>query len=164
MTIELSRVFFLNKLFSVGARLVIHAVSHVCTVTSSTLGPYVLRACKHLQSGVHRFLSQNNSDRGQLYFTPKRNDEMGGPCGSYGEERGVHRVLVRKPERKRPLGRSRRRWEDNIKMDLQEMGGGCGNWMELVQDRDRWRALVSTVMKLRVLKNAGNFLTSCRTN
>ena len=53
-----------------------------------------------------------------------------------GKGRGVHRVLVGKPEGKRPLGRSRRRWEDNIKMDLQEVGGGCGDWMELAQDRD----------------------------
>jgi hypothetical protein len=67
-----------------------------------------------------------------------------------GEERGVHRVLVRKPARKRPLGRPRRRWEDNIKMDLQEVAGGCGDWVELVQDRDRWRALVSMVNNLRV--------------
>ena len=66
------------------------------------------------------------------------------------EGRGVHRVLVGKPEGKRQLGRPRRRWEDNIKMDLQEMGRGCGDWMELVQDRDRWRALVSTVMNFRV--------------
>jgi hypothetical protein len=64
--------------------------------------------------------------------------------------RGVHRVLVRKPEGTRPLGRPRRRWEDNIKRDLQEVGGGCGNWMERAQDRDRWRALVSTVMNFRV--------------
>ena len=67
-----------------------------------------------------------------------------------GEGRGVHRVLVRKSEGKRPLGRPRLRWEDNIKMDLQEMGWGYGDWMELAQDRDRWRALVSTVMNLRV--------------
>ena len=66
------------------------------------------------------------------------------------EERSVHRVLVGKPEEKRPLGRPRRRWEDNIKMDQQEVGGGCGDWMELVQDRDRWRALVSMVMNFRV--------------
>ena len=58
--------------------------------------------------------------------------------------------LVGKPEGKIPLGRPRRRWEDNIKMDLQEMGGGCGDWIELAQDRDRWRALMSTVMNLRV--------------
>ena len=66
--------------------------------------------------------------------------------------RGLYRVLVGKPEGKRPLGRPRRRWEDNIKMDLQEVRGGCGDWMELTQDRDRWRALVSTVMNLRVPK------------
>ena len=67
-----------------------------------------------------------------------------------GEGRVVHRVLVGKPEGKRPLGRPRRGWEDNIKMDLQEVGGGCGDWMELAQDRERWQALVSTVMNFRV--------------
>ena len=71
--------------------------------------------------------------------------------------RGVYRVLVGKPEGKRPLGRPRRRWEDNIKMDLQEVGGCCDDWMELAQDRDRWRALVSTVMNLRFQK-CGQFL------
>jgi len=60
-----------------------------------------------------------------------------------------HRVIVGKPEGKRPLGRPRRRWEDTIKMDLREMGGG-EDWMELVRDRNRWRALVNTVMNLRV--------------
>jgi hypothetical protein len=54
-----------------------------------------------------------------------------------GEERGMHKVLVGKPEGKRPLGRPRRRWEYNIKMDLQDVGGGCGDWMELAQVRDR---------------------------
>ena len=67
-----------------------------------------------------------------------------------GEGGGVHRVLVGKPEGKRPLGRPKRRWEDNIKMDLQEMGGGCGNWMELAKGRERWRALLSTVMNFQV--------------
>ena len=62
----------------------------------------------------------------------------------------MHKVLVRKPEAKRTLGRPRRRWEDNIKMDLQEVGRGCGDWMDLAQDRDGWRALVSTVMNFRV--------------
>jgi len=66
-----------------------------------------------------------------------------------GEERGVHRVLVWKPEGKRPLGRPRPRWEGNIKMDLREVGEG-GDWIELAQDRDRWRALVNTVMNFRV--------------
>ena len=66
-----------------------------------------------------------------------------------GEGRSVRRVLVGKPEGKRPLGRSRLRWEDNIKMDLWEVGGG-GDWMELVQDRDRWRVLVNMVMNFWV--------------
>jgi len=72
-----------------------------------------------------------------------------GHVARMGEERGVYRVLVGKPEGKRPLGRPRRRWEDNIKMDLREVGGD-GDWIELAQDRDRWRALVNTVMNLRV--------------
>jgi hypothetical protein len=67
-----------------------------------------------------------------------------------GEERGVHRVLVEKPEENRPLGKPRIRWEDNIKMNFQEVGGGCGDWMELAQDRNRWRALVCTVKNFRV--------------
>ena len=62
-----------------------------------------------------------------------------------GERGDVHRVLVGKPEGKRPLGIPRCRWEDNIRMDLREVGGG-GDWVELAQDRDRWRALVNTVM------------------
>ena len=72
-----------------------------------------------------------------------------------GEGRGMHRVLMGKPEVKRPLGRPRRRWEDNIKMDLHEVGGGWEDWMELAQDRERWRALVSTVMNFRVSKMRG---------
>ena len=66
-----------------------------------------------------------------------------------GEGRVVYRVLVRKPEENRPLGRPRRRWEDNIKIALREVGGG-GDWMELAQYRDRWRTLVNTVMNFRV--------------
>jgi hypothetical protein len=74
---------------------------------------------------------------------------IAGNVARMGEGRGVHRFLVGKREGKRTLGRPRRRWEDNIKMDLQEVGG-CGDWMELAQDRDRWRALVSAVMNFRV--------------
>ena len=73
-----------------------------------------------------------------------------GHVARMGEDRGVHRVLVWKPEGKRPLERPRRRWEDNIKMDLQEVGGVRGDWMELAQDRDRWRALVGRVRDFRV--------------
>jgi len=72
-----------------------------------------------------------------------------GHVAHMGEGRSVRRVLVGKPEGKRPLGRSRLRWEDNIKMDLWEVGGG-GDWMELVQDRDRWRVLVNMVMNFWV--------------
>ena len=75
---------------------------------------------------------------------------MGRACSAYGGDRGVQRLLVGKPEGKRPLGRPRRRWEDNIKMDLQEVVGGRGDWMELAQDRYRWRALVGTARDFRV--------------
>jgi hypothetical protein len=67
-----------------------------------------------------------------------------------GEGRGMYSVWVRKPKGKKPLGRPRRRWEDNIKMDLQEVGCGCMDWIELAQNRDRWRALVNAVMNFRV--------------
>ena len=67
----------------------------------------------------------------------------------------MHRVLIGKPEGKSPLGRPRLRWEDKVKMDLQEVGGSCGDWMELAQDRDRWRAFVGTVRNLRVPKIRG---------
>ena len=72
------------------------------------------------------------------------------------EWRCVYRVLVGKPEGKRPLGRPRRRWEDNNKIDLQGVGCGGMDWMELAQDRDRWWVLVNAVMNLQVPQNAGN--------
>jgi hypothetical protein len=68
-----------------------------------------------------------------------------------GEERNVYRVLIGKLERKRPLGRPSCRWEDGIRVDLGEIGWGSVGWIQLAQDRDRWRALVDTVMNLRVL-------------
>jgi len=74
-----------------------------------------------------------------------------GHVAHMGMRRGVYRVLVGKPERKRPLGRARCRWEDNIKMDLQEVGCEVMNWIELAEDRDRWQALVNAVMNLWVL-------------
>ena len=67
----------------------------------------------------------------------------------------MHRVLVGKPEGKRPMGKPRIRWEDNIRRDLQEVGGSYGDWMELAQDREKWRALVGTVRNLRVPKMRG---------
>ena len=84
-----------------------------------------------------------------------------GHVACMGEGRGIYRVLVGKPEGKRALERPTRRSEDNNnKMDLQEEGCGSMDWIDLAQDRDRWRALVSTVMNLRVPENAGNFFTS----
>ena len=85
-----------------------------------------------------------------------------GHVARMGVQRGVYRVLVGKPEGKRPLGRPRRRWVVNIRMDLQEVGCGHVEWIGLAQDRDRWRTLVSAVMNLRLTWNAGNFLTSCK--
>ena len=73
-----------------------------------------------------------------------------GHVAHMGEERRVYRVLVGKPEGRRPLGGPRRRWVDNIRMDLQEVGCGYMDWIELTQDRDSWRTLVSAVMNLRV--------------
>ena len=75
---------------------------------------------------------------------------MGGACSAYGERRGIYKVLVGKPEGKRPLARPRFRWKDNIKMVLQEVLCGGMDWIELAQDRVRWRALVNAVMSLRV--------------
>jgi hypothetical protein len=76
----------------------------------------------------------------------------------YRERRDVYRVLVEKPEGKGPLGRPRRRWEDNIKMDLQEVGCGGMDWIELAQDRAKWRLFVNALISLRVPKNGVNFL------
>jgi hypothetical protein len=85
-----------------------------------------------------------------VWVVKSRRMRWAGHAARMGEDRGVHRVLVGKPEEKRPLGRPRRRWEDNIEKDLQEVGGCRGDWMELAQDRDRWRALVSTVRNFQV--------------
>ena len=73
-----------------------------------------------------------------------------GHVARMGDERGVYRVLVEKPEGKSPLGRPRRRWVDNVRMDLQEVGCGYIDWIGLAQDRDRWRTIVSAVMNIRV--------------
>jgi len=98
----------------------------------------------------------DNEELNDLYSLPNivrviksRRMRWEGHVARMGEDRGVHRVLVGKPEGKRPLGRPKCRWED-IKMDLQEVGGGRGDWMELAQDRDRWWALVGTVRDFRV--------------
>jgi hypothetical protein len=85
---------------------------------------------------------------------------MCGACNTYGLRRAANRVLAGKPEGKIPLVRLRRRWEDNIKMDLQEVRCESVDWIDVAQDRDRWRARVNAAMHLRVQQNAVNFLTS----
>ena len=85
-----------------------------------------------------------------LWVVKSRRMRWAGHVARMGEDRGVQRVLVGKPEGKRSLERPRRRWEDNIKMDLQEVVGGHGDWIELAQDTDRWRALVDMVRDFRV--------------
>jgi hypothetical protein len=75
---------------------------------------------------------------------------MGRECSTHGEKMNAYRILVGKPEGKRPLGRPRRKWEDNIRMDLREIGWSGMDWIDLAQGRDQWRALVKTVMNLRV--------------
>ena len=99
----------------------------------------------------------HNKELNDLYFSPYivrviKSRIMGwaGRVARMGEERGVCRVLVGKPEGKRPMGRPGRRWVDNIRMDLQEVGCGHVDWIGLAQDRDIWRTLVSAVMNLRV--------------
>jgi len=99
----------------------------------------------------------HNEELNDMYSSPNivrviksRRMRWAGYVARIRERRGVYRVLVGKPEGKGPLARPRRRWEDNIKMDLQEVGCEGMDWMELARDRDSWRALVNTVMNLRV--------------
>ena len=98
----------------------------------------------------------NNEELNDLYSSPnivqviKSRMRWVGHVARMGEERGVYRVLVGKPEGKKPLGRPRHRWVDNIRTDRQEVGCGYMDWIGLAQDRDRWRTLVSAVMNLQV--------------
>ena len=96
----------------------------------------------------------HNEGLNDLYSAPNivqsRRMRWAGHVACMGEGRGMYRVLVGKPEEKRPLGRPRHRWEDDIKMDLQEVGCGGIDWIEVAKDRDRWQALVNAVMNLRV--------------
>jgi hypothetical protein len=100
----------------------------------------------------------HNEELHKLYISPSiiriiksRRMKWAGHVARMGEKRNAYRILVGKPEGRRALGRPRRRWEDNVRMDLREIGCGGMDWIDLAQDRDRWRALVNTVMNLRAL-------------
>ena len=117
--------------------------------------PYIYVGC--IVCIIYFIFSTINEELNDLYSSPNiarvkksRRMRWAGHVARMGEERGVYRVLVGKPERRRPTGRLRRRWVDNIRMDLQEVGCGYMDWIGLAQDRDRWRTLVSAVMKVRV--------------
>ena len=134
-------------------------MSHVCTGTQTRTHTqtYIYIYIFIFKLYIHVYIKLHNEELNDLYSLPNivrvvksRRMRWTGHVARMGEDRGVQRVLVGKPEGKRPLGRPRRRWEDIIKMDLQEVGGGHGDWMELAQDRDRWRALVGMVRDFRV--------------
>jgi hypothetical protein len=106
---------------------------------------------------IREWRKLHNEDLNDLYSSPSiiqviksRRVKWEGQVACTGERRGVSRILLGKPEGKRPLGRLRRRWEGNIEMDHQEVGCGCMDWIELAHCRDRWQALVNVVMNLRV--------------
>jgi hypothetical protein len=103
-----------------------------------------------------------------LYSSPSiikmiqvKEDNIGGACSTNGAKRNAYRILVRKPEGKRPLGRFRRGWDDNINMELRDIGCGSMAWIDLAWDRDQRKALVNTVVNLQVPFNVWKFLSSC---
>jgi hypothetical protein len=117
---------------------------------------------------LRRIFGLHNEELHRLYSSPSiirmiqsRRIRWAEHVARMGAKSSTYRILVEKPEGKRPLGRSRRRWVDYIKMDLRETGWGGVDWIDLAQDRDQWRALVNTVMNLRIPKNFGRFLSSC---
>jgi hypothetical protein len=117
----------------------------------------VLRRIFGPKNDVTRVEKTKKEERNDLYSSPNivqviksRIMRWVGHVARMGESRGVYRVLVGKPEGKRPLGRPRHKWEDNIKMNLQEVGCGDTDWIDVAQDRGRWRAFVNVVMQLWV--------------
>ena len=131
-----------------------------CSLTPSVFFPYcqkLNRMFVHCFIYIYLFIYLFNEKLNDLYSSPNtlrviksRRMRWAGHVARMGEERGAYRVLVVKPDGKRPLGKPRRGWVDNIRMDLQEVGCGYVDWIGLAQDRDRWRKLVSAVMNLRV--------------
>ena len=117
--------------------------------------------------GTGEWKKLHNEELNDLYSSPSivwviksRRMRWAGHVARMGERKGVYKILVGKPEGEGLLGRPKRRWENNIKMDIQEVECGYIKWIDLAQDRNRWRALATAVMNLRVPLNAGNFLSS----
>jgi hypothetical protein len=137
------------------------------TVTNSSV-PLKQDVTLWMCSSCEGYSLVTDVDLSKLYCSPNiirmiksRRMRWAGHVARRGERRGVNRVLVGKPEGKRPLGRPGHVCVDNIKVDLLEVGCGEMDWIDLAQERERWRALVNAVMNIRVPYNAGNFLTSC---
>jgi hypothetical protein len=146
--------------------IVIHLIVQFCELISGVSTVLVISALLKIIISAN---SCNYNLINDLYSSPNivrviksRRMRWAGHVADMGKRRDVYRVLVGKPEGRRPLGRIRHRWEDNISMDLQEVGCGVMDWIELAQDRNKWRALVSAVMNIRVPLNARNLLTSCK--
>ena len=135
-------------------------IRHVTMRTSLTVECRVHCACVTLCTVSYvtgEWWRLHNEELNDLYSSPNivrviksKRMRWAGHVARMGEDRGVYRVLVRKPEGKRPLGRPRHRWVDNIRMNLQEVGCGYMDWIGLAQDRDSWRTLVSAITNLRV--------------
>jgi len=151
----LLNTMFSNTLSFLSSRNISDQVSHPYKTRGKVIVLYILIFNAYILTGEWRRL--HNEELNDLYSSPNivrviksRKMRWAGHVAHMGEERGVYMVLVGKPEGRRPLGRPRRTWVDNIKMDLQEVGCGYMDSIGLAQDRDRWRTLVSAVMNLRV--------------
>jgi hypothetical protein len=140
-------------------------VSNICLVFEDRVLRRIFGPKRDEATGECRRL--HNEELNDLYSSlniirviKSRRIRWAGHVARMGEKRDAYRILVGRPEGRRPLGRPTRRWEDNIKIDLQEVRWVGMDWIELTQDRDRWRAVVNAVVNLRVSLNAGNFLNS----